>query len=200
VPAIGGMAPLVGSAMNGAENSARNYPMRTQTGFTLIELMVTIAVVAILLTVGVPSFRSLTQNNRMSTQANELMAALTLARSEAVKRGASVTICSSADQASCAGSNNWATGWIVFSDSNADATVDAGETIVRTWAALTGGSTLLGIGVGGANSITFLASGLTSLAADAVFSLSTNGCTGNNARTIRVNRTGRANAAAAACP
>jgi len=198
-PAIGDMTPLVGPAMNRAENSAKKSPMRTQTGFTLIELMVTIAVVAILLTVGVPSFRSLTQNNRMATQANELMAALTLARSEAVKRGASVTVCSSTDQASCAGSNNWATGWIVFADSDADATVDGGDTIVRTWAALTGGSTL-STGGGGATSITFQSSGLTNLGANVAFALSTSGCTGTNARTITVIQTGRATAAAVACP
>jgi len=174
--------------------------MKMHTGFTLIELLMTIVVVAILLAVGIPSFRSTMQNNRMASQANELLTALTLARSESVKRGTSITLCSSANQTSCAGSNNWATGWIVFVDADSNGTWDAGEEILRTWPALTGGSTL-STGAGD-NSIRFQSSGLTSLGAGTTvtFSLSTSGCTGSNARTIAVSHTGRATAAAAACP
>lgn len=66
--------------------------MKLGQGFTLLELMVTIAVLAILATVGVPSFRDLIQNNRVTTQANELVSALSFARTEAVKRGQSVEV------------------------------------------------------------------------------------------------------------
>lgn len=84
---------------------------RRQSGFTLIELMVTISVLAILLGVGVPSFQATIQGNRISTSANDLVAALQFARSEAVRRGVNVTVCSSNDQATCSGA--WSDGWIV---------------------------------------------------------------------------------------
>ena len=66
--------------------------MKVCQGFTLLELMVAIAVLAILATVGVPSFQDLIQNNRVTTQTNELVTALNLARTEAVKRGRNVEV------------------------------------------------------------------------------------------------------------
>ena len=66
--------------------------MKVCRGFTLIELMVTIAVVAILTTVAVPGFRDLIRNNRVTTQTNEVVSALNFARTEAIKRGRSVTV------------------------------------------------------------------------------------------------------------
>jgi type IV fimbrial biogenesis protein FimT len=66
--------------------------MKMCRGFTLLELMVTIAVLAILTTIAVPNFRDLIQNNRVTTQANELVSALTFARTEAVKRGRNVEV------------------------------------------------------------------------------------------------------------
>ena len=66
--------------------------MKVCRGFTLLELMVAIAVLAILATVGVPSFRDLIQNNRVTTQTNELVTALSFARTEAVKRGRPVEV------------------------------------------------------------------------------------------------------------
>ncbi len=66
--------------------------MKRSSGFTLIELMVTLSVMAILATLAAPSFTSLIQNSRTTTQTNELVAALNLARSEAVKRGVDVQV------------------------------------------------------------------------------------------------------------
>lgn len=133
--------------------------MRTQTGFTLIELLVTIAVAAILLTVAVPSFRSLTQNNRMSTQANELTSALSLSRSEAIKRGQRITVCASTNGATC-NTNNWENGWIVFSDTNGNQTVDAVDTLLRVTGALETGKTLRSSGFSNAGFIQYASSGL----------------------------------------
>lgn len=89
---------------------------RTQAGFTLIELMVVIAVAAVLLAIAVPSFRSLTQINRAAGEVNALSNDLQFARAEAIKEGLPVSICVSTNGTSCASSNTWQSGWIVFSD------------------------------------------------------------------------------------
>lgn len=97
-------------------------------GFTLVELMVTIAVLAILLTIGVPSFNSVIASNRLSAGANEFVASLQLARMEAMRRNTRVVVCRSADQATCATGTTW-TGWITFVDSNRDGTPGATEVL-----------------------------------------------------------------------
>lgn len=84
-------------------------------GFTLVELLVTLSVVAILLTLGVGGFRTLIANVKMTNAANSLIGHLQFARSEAVKRGAEVSLCPSTDGTSCvAGSDgSWETGYLV---------------------------------------------------------------------------------------
>ena len=86
--------------------------MKTNAGFTLIELMVPVAIAAIVLTLGIPSFQETIRSNRLTAQANELIITLNLARSEAIKRRANIVICTSTDQSTCTGSS-WALGWIV---------------------------------------------------------------------------------------
>lgn len=124
---------------------ARPRHWNTSHGFTLTELMVTLAVAAILVAVAAPSFRPLVQSNRMATQTNELLTALNLARSEAAMRGQQVSVCASTDGSSCANSTNWATGWVVFTDgSGAAGVVDASDQLLRSWEALQGSSVLTG--------------------------------------------------------
>ncbi len=90
-------------------------------GFTLIELVVTVAMAAIVLTVGVPSFKEMTRNNRMTTAANLLVGAANLARSEAIKRGISATLCKRNSAGNdCDSSATWNDGWIVFADQDGD--------------------------------------------------------------------------------
>jgi prepilin-type N-terminal cleavage/methylation domain-containing protein len=84
-----------------------------QGGFTVTELMVVVAIVAILLSLGMPSFRYLTNAYRMSAEVNGLLGDLQYARSEAIREGQAVTACVSADGTSCTGGANWASGWIV---------------------------------------------------------------------------------------
>lgn len=108
-----------------------------QSGFTLIELMLAIVVLAILAAIGVPTFRSLILNNQVTAEANAFVSTLNIARSEAVKRRGDVTLTATSG-------NDWEKGWSVTS---------AGGETLRVQQAFEGGSTLRGVDVGG-NSVT----------------------------------------------
>ena len=82
-------------------------------GMTLTELMITLAVAAVLMVIGVPSFKNASLGSRLSAAANNLLASVQLARSEAIKRNVAVTLCASADGATCAASGGWEQGWII---------------------------------------------------------------------------------------
>jgi type IV fimbrial biogenesis protein FimT len=98
--------------------------MERENGFTLVELLITIVVVSILLATGVPSFMEFVKNNRLSAQANNLVISIQVARNEAIKRGSGAVICASTDQATCSGSDDWTTGWIIYSDIGQDGSLD----------------------------------------------------------------------------
>ena len=149
---------------------------KKHTGFTLIELMVTLVVASIVLTVGIPSFKSFFLNSRMSTQANDLISSLNLARSEAIRRGTSIKVCSSNDQASCGGS--WEDGWIVITADDAD--------LIKVYGALKGASTL----TASEADITYTSSGFLS-GAQITFTLCDSEETGELGRQVVVSATGR---------
>jgi len=109
-------------------------------GFTLIELMVTIAIIGLVALFGIPAFGDFVLNNRLRGQTSNFIAQLTHARSEAMRTATRVTVCPGT-AGGCAGSN-WENGWVVFNDTNANATVDSGETVIGIGAALDGGNTL----------------------------------------------------------
>lgn len=109
-------------------------------GFTMVELMITLVIAAILLAIGVPGFSAFIQNSRIDTQTQTLRTSLNFAREEAVKRAAPVSVCRSNNQTGCAG--NWEDGWLVFVDADRDGVVDAGDTLLRVVEPLSGGNTL----------------------------------------------------------
>jgi type IV fimbrial biogenesis protein FimT len=120
--------------------------VRGLRGVTLIELMVVLAISAILLAVGVPMFSSFVDRNRVAAEVNELIADLALARSEALARRARVGMCASANPtapgATCA-ADAWTTGWIVYIDNGATVGIrDAGEEIIRVHTPGAGGLTV----------------------------------------------------------
>ena len=112
-------------------------------GVTLVELMVTLSVLVIIVAVGVPLFDSVVSNNRVIKQTNDLVGTLILARSEAIKRRLPVSICASADQATCANSNDWSTGWIIFSDnSGTSGVLDGTDVLIQAYQPIGGSSSL----------------------------------------------------------
>jgi type IV fimbrial biogenesis protein FimT len=134
--------------------------MKRQSGLTLVEMMVTLSVLAILLVTATPSFVSYKKDNRRTTYINELVSSLNLARSEATKSNSTVAFCPSSNGTSCAG-DNYDAGWIVFRNDNGDQppAVDAGELILRTHeGTLSPGSSLRATG-GIDTGINFQASG-----------------------------------------
>jgi type IV fimbrial biogenesis protein FimT len=150
-PFICRFIPFIG--LNAADISpsvGENIPTVGFRGFTLTELIITLTIAGILMAIAVPGMGNFIKNHRLSGQANDLLADLAFARSEAIKRGATVTVCkqdATNANPTCETTNAapWTPGWVIFIDStspspNANNQVDAGETVLRTHAALEGGN------------------------------------------------------------
>jgi type IV fimbrial biogenesis protein FimT len=106
---------------------------RKKNGFTLMELMMTLAVVGVILAIAIPNFRDFLLNSRMTGAANDLLGGIQLARSEAIKRQVPVAICASANPTAnppaCAAQF---TGWAVWVDTDDDAAIDNGEAVIAS--------------------------------------------------------------------
>jgi type IV fimbrial biogenesis protein FimT len=96
--------------------------------------MVGVAVLAIALAAGVPSISEFIKNSRLSVQTNDLFASLHLARTEAIKRNARVTLCKSADAADCntAAATRWEIGWMVFADAAPFGTLEGADAVLHS--------------------------------------------------------------------
>lgn len=187
-------------------------PLVRNKGFTFIELIITLTVAGILLALAVPGMNNFIQDERLSGQANELVADLNTARSEAIKRGINITICKqdssvAVPQCNTNASTPWTGGRVMFIDTTTGTTgqIDTAETVLRNKQALSGNNTLTtstkDITVATpttqatntiANLIVFTASGLTTIATgnEGWFQFCDNrGIT--KAITVMVNSTGR---------
>ena len=112
----------------------RCAPSAQQAGVTLVELLTVSVIVALLLTIGMPSYRYVTTNNRMATESDSLLGDLQFARAEAIREGQQVTVCVSKTGTSCDAATlppAWQEGWIVFTNPNNVTTVDANDPLVR---------------------------------------------------------------------
>lgn len=153
--------------------------MRTK-GFTLLELLVTVALVGVIVGLAVPSFRGLIQSSRSTSLANELSVSMNYARSEAVRRGLGVTVCPSNDETDCGG--EWTDGWIVL--------LTAGGAPLQVRDVALGANTVVRPDSGVHEAIDFgalgeLASGATALDVGVL------GCRGERARRISISPGGR---------
>lgn len=105
------------------------------TGFSLTEVLVVLAVLALLTTLAAPSFKGLRQKHQMQSQAEQLQASLMLARGEALRRQKRVTLCIRNAAEACAAQGSWAQGWVVFVDDNHNTLREPHETVLQLHAA-----------------------------------------------------------------
>ena len=160
---------------------------RCQRGFTLIELMVTVAVAVIMLAVAVPGFNEIIRSNKLTTNVNGFVQALHLTRSEAIKSGGA-TLCASDNGTSCNGAD-WTKGWIIFSDFDLNGVVNGSDAIVRVNDVMPSGATLPSAT---ATTVTYAGTGFLNGVAGNLTFVFCGGRTGTGAgRTVVVNRTGR---------
>lgn len=103
---------------------------RFQRGFTLLEMMVSLSISAILTTTAIPAFHQLLQRNRLSTEINTFVSHLHYTRSEAIKRGVRGVMCRSTDGENCERTAGWEQGWIIFADYNANREFDGRDDLL----------------------------------------------------------------------
>ncbi|MDX1799910.1 MAG: GspH/FimT family pseudopilin [Marinobacter sp.] len=164
--------------------------IKRHAGFTIIELMVTFSVLAIIATFAVPSFRDVIISNSVASDRDELFVTLNFARSEAVKRGRAVTVCKSANGSSCDNSLDWTAGWLVFQDDNRDGAKAGTEPAIRAHGALDGQVAVAFSGT--ANVITYESRGLLLSSASAGTFTFSHSAGSKFDRTIELGVTGRA--------
>ncbi len=166
-----------------------------QKGLTLIELIVGIAILGIMAAIAIPSFTETIQSNRQAANVNSFLASLKFARSEAIKRSATITVCKSSNQSSCNIQGNiWENGWIVFFDRNGDgirtvtSTPDTNETLLRANASLNSGLTLRPTATFN-NNITYTSKGINQDITAGLFSFC-DGRGASEARAVSISATG----------
>lgn len=165
----------------------------SQRGFSLVELMVVVAILGILAGLAAPSFASFIRSNRLTAAANDLLGAVALARSEALKRGQRIVLCTSSNASTCDNSASWGDGWIVFSDGDNDSVrTVASEPLLRVGQSNVGvTSSVAGATV--ANYISFTSRGAARTTAGAVQSGVITLCiSGQRERRLDLVATGRA--------
>jgi type IV fimbrial biogenesis protein FimT len=170
------------------------YSIKTSRGFTIVEMMFAVMVLAVLVSLAVPSFIEIINSNRVTAQNNNFVTALNYARSEALRQVRSVAVCASSDNATCSAATDWSTGWIAFTDLNSDGALNGSDTMLQAWPATGNGMAL--------NSTTrsFVRYGSNGVASGTeTFTLKKSGCSGVKAREITISTTGRVNTRKVAC-
>ncbi len=163
-----------------------------QSGFSLIELMTAVAIGGIVMAVGLPAFAGFIKNSRLTTQTNDVLTSLHVARNEAVNRGHNIRILT------LSGGTDWASGWQIRLDVDNENDIDAEDTVLRNYDAIEN-ATL----VGNVNIVTFEPTGYLDQVlhvAPAAITLTASDCTADDIRLISVQLSGMVSFAKQACP
>jgi type IV fimbrial biogenesis protein FimT len=193
---------LVGWARGVSRETGDCAAMKTaQHGFTLLELMTALTVLAVLVAIATPSFRQFSANSRTAATANSVANALAVARSEALRRAMPVAICGSNNGVACTGSPDWSGGWLVFTDNSGTAgALDATDIPIQYWPAPSGGATVNMVAANADKYVRFNARGMNAQTTTDTFTISVPGCTGNNISQIVVTVSGSPQLTKLACP
>ncbi|MCP4472031.1 MAG: prepilin-type N-terminal cleavage/methylation domain-containing protein [Gammaproteobacteria bacterium] len=160
-------------------------------GFTLLELIIIIAILGLTMAFAAPGLSTMIKNNRISGNANDFVAALQFAKTEAASRINPVTLCKSNPAGTaCVAGGDWQQGWIVFSDANGDAAVNAGDTVLLSHEALDDTITFGGT-AGVDTAVTYRPSGTTSVTSTEVLIICDDRGFADSAKGILVTITGR---------
>ncbi len=120
---------------------------KLHTGFTLLELMVTVAIGGIVLAIGLPAFSGFIKSSRLTTQTNDVLTSLHVARNEAVNRGHNIRILT------LSGNADWSTGWEILLDINNNGTTETEDIVLRNYDAIESAT------LDGVSSVTFESTG-----------------------------------------
>jgi type IV fimbrial biogenesis protein FimT len=105
--------------------------MKKSRGFTLVELLVVLSVVAVVAGLAFPTFSQTLRDARLAVYTNNFLADLAVARSESIKRGKRVVLCKSSDGSECTTTGHWSDGWLIYEDTNNDGVRDEAESLIR---------------------------------------------------------------------
>lgn len=174
-------------------------PISTNRGFTLVELVIAIAMLGIIMAIAMPFFTSIIQNNYSVSMSNNLTTSLLFARSEAVKRNSPVSLCATADSTFTSCGSQWVLGWIIFTDANGNGVLNSADRILRI-ERLAGENASItpspNINVVTYNNVGFPMPS----SANVTFQIYGVGCRGDYIRNINISITGRVTTASATCP
>ncbi|MDH5631841.1 MAG: GspH/FimT family pseudopilin [Gammaproteobacteria bacterium] len=202
IPFVGLNQPFIGDNKTSIRPFIReNRPFIRDQGFTLVELMITLAILAVIGSFALPSFRDTILNMRIRTEASELVGAFQIARSESIKRKAFVAVCAkNAASSTCntAATTSWDDGWLIWIDTNRDAVFDGGEELVRQSDGMSSG-VIINTSASLPN-LSYLPDGSSNVAVGTEFRVCDNNRTGELGRRVELTLTGRAKVSEYTCP